>query len=187
MEMQRGVYLCARKTFRHKKWFFLVLLDSRGKYRITMTRSLLERKFLWRHSSKSRKANNLKFCRFTCVIRTIIGTKFQINRLAITLHLFSGSGPKSHPSPRSWRNLKIAVGYRVKLKLCVTVKWRAIFTTICRHSNVVLLSFAFLKQIHSRSNCPLWLSLYSCECANKSQLVFVKSSWWSHDDPSHSS
>ena len=45
---------------------------------------------------------------FTSIIRTIINTKFQINPLTVTL--FSGSGPKT---PRSWRKLKNAVGYRV--------------------------------------------------------------------------
>ena len=57
-----------------------------------MTHSLLERKFLWRHISKSRKANNFKFCMFTSIIRAIIGSKFQIYPITVTL--FSGSGPK---------------------------------------------------------------------------------------------
>ena len=39
---------------------------------------------------------------FTSIIRTIIGTKFQINQLTVTL--FSGLGPQS---PRSSQNLKM--------------------------------------------------------------------------------
>ena len=46
-------------------------------------------------SLKVEKANNLKFCMFTSIIATFIGTKFQIN----PLNLFSGSGPKSPPPP----------------------------------------------------------------------------------------
>ena len=41
---------------------------------------------------------------FTSIIRTIIGIKFQIDPLTITL--FSGSGPKA-PSPRAWLDLKM--------------------------------------------------------------------------------
>ena len=102
----------------YKKW---VLLDSRDKYRRAMTCSILERKLLWRHISKIRKANKLKFCMFTNIIHTIISTKFQINPLTVTL--FSGSGPKDPsplfsvsrpksppPPPRSWQNLKMPYG-----------------------------------------------------------------------------
>ena len=39
---------------------------------------------------------------FTSIIRTIIGIKFQVNPLTVTL--FSGSGP---PLPRAWQNLKM--------------------------------------------------------------------------------
>ena len=60
-----------------------------------MTRSILEGIFSWRHISKSRQPNNLKFCMFTSFIHTITSTKFQINQLTLTL--FSGSGPKSPP------------------------------------------------------------------------------------------
>ena len=48
----------------------------------------------------------------TSIIRTIIGIKFQINPLTVTL--FSGSGPKS-PSPPCLAKLQNAVGYRVKI------------------------------------------------------------------------
>ena len=56
-----------------------------GKYPIVMTRSILERNFC-----DVITANNVEFCVFTSVIHTIIGTKFQIN--ALTISLFSGSG-----------------------------------------------------------------------------------------------
>ena len=65
--------------------FSQVLLDSRGKYRIAMIHSILERKYLWHHTSKSRKANNVKICMFTSIMRTIISTKFKINSLPVTL------------------------------------------------------------------------------------------------------
>ena len=42
---------------------------------------------------------------FTSIIRTIIGIKFQINPLTVTM--FSGSGPKSPSLPRAWQNLKM--------------------------------------------------------------------------------
>ena len=42
---------------------------------------------------------------FTSIIRTIIGIKFQINPLTLTL--FSGSRTKSPPLPRAWQNLKM--------------------------------------------------------------------------------
>ena len=74
-----------------------------------MTRSLLKRKFLWRHISKSTTTNNFKFCVFTNIIRTIIGSKFQVD--PITVILFSGSGPTLPPIPLKSQN---AVGYRVK-------------------------------------------------------------------------
>ena len=51
--------------------------------------------FLSHHISRSRIANNLKFCMFTSFIHTITGNKFKINQL--TVILFSGPGPKSLP------------------------------------------------------------------------------------------
>ena len=99
-----------------KSDFSLVLLHCRGKYRTSMTCSILEKKFLRRHISKSRNGNNLEFCMFTSIIRTIISYKFRINLLTLTL--FSGSGPKSPPPPpppRSRGNLKNAVGLIVEV------------------------------------------------------------------------
>ena len=55
---------------------------------------------------------------FTSIIRTIIGIKFQINPLTITL--FSGSGPKSPPLPRAWQNFKMQ--YVIGLKYLLTLK-----------------------------------------------------------------
>ena len=56
---------------------------------------------------------------FTSIICTIIGIKFQINPLTVTL--LSGSGPKSPPLPRAWQNLKlqqvIGLKYLLTLKL----------------------------------------------------------------------
>ena len=49
---------------------------------------------------------------FTSIIRTIIGIKFQINLLTVTL--FSGSGPKASLLPVAGKILN-AVGYRVKI------------------------------------------------------------------------
>ena len=49
---------------------------------------------------------------FTSIIRTIIGIKFQINPLTVTL--FSGSGPKVPPPPCLAKS-ENAVGYRVKI------------------------------------------------------------------------
>ena len=46
---------------------------------------------------------------FTSIIRTIIGSKFHIDQLTVTL--FFGSGSKR---PLSWRKSQNAVGYRVK-------------------------------------------------------------------------
>ena len=40
---------------------------------------------------------------FTSIIRTIIGSEFQINPLTVTLFL----DPGQPPTPRSWRNLKM--------------------------------------------------------------------------------
>ena len=48
---------------------------------------------------------------FTSIMRTIIGIKFRINPLTVTL--FSGSGPKS-PPPYLAKSQN-AVGYRVKI------------------------------------------------------------------------
>ena len=46
MEMQREYNFVSEKVFSGQNMFFFrVLLDSRGKYRIAMTRFLLERKF----------------------------------------------------------------------------------------------------------------------------------------------
>ena len=57
-------------------------------------------------SSESRTVNNFKFCMFTGTIRTIIGGKFQIDSITVTL--FSGSRPNTPPPPpSSWRNLKM--------------------------------------------------------------------------------
>ena len=50
---------------------------------------------------------------FTSIIRTIIGVKFQINLLTVTL--FSGSGPKGPPSPPCLAKSQNAIGYRVKI------------------------------------------------------------------------
>ena len=41
--------------------------------------------------------NNFKFCLFTGIIDAILGTKFQVNQLTITL--FFEPGSKSPPSP----------------------------------------------------------------------------------------
>ena len=49
---------------------------------------------------------------FTSIIRTIIGIKFQIDPLTVTL--FSGSGPKAPLSPCLARSQN-AVGYRVEV------------------------------------------------------------------------
>ena len=46
---------------------------------------------------KDPSMNRIKFCVFTIIIRGIIGSKFQIDR--ITVILFSGSGLKSPPPP----------------------------------------------------------------------------------------
>ena len=56
---------------------------------------------------------------FTGMIRTIIGIKFQIDPLTVTL--FSGSGPKSPLLPRAWQDLKmqwvIGLKYLLAIKL----------------------------------------------------------------------
>ena len=54
---------------------------------------------------------------FTSIIRTIIGIKFQIDQLTVTL--FSGSGPKS-PLPRAWQDLKMQ--WVIELKYLLTIK-----------------------------------------------------------------
>ena len=74
-----GYNFVSEKMFAGIKSDFLAMFNFRDKYLITMTCSLLERKFLLRLISKSRKANDLKFCTFTSIIGTIIGRKFQIN------------------------------------------------------------------------------------------------------------
>ena len=66
-----GINFMPEKMFslRHKKWFFLEFCSiPGGKYQIARAISILEKKFLWRHISKSRIANSLKFCMFTCII-----------------------------------------------------------------------------------------------------------------------
>ena len=49
---------------------------------------------------------------FTSIIRSIIGAKFQISPLTITL--FSRSGPKSPPPPSQLAKSQNAVAYKVK-------------------------------------------------------------------------
>ena len=49
---------------------------------------------------------------FTSIIRAIIGIKFQINLLTVTL--FYGSGPKSPPPPCLAKSQN-AIGHRVKI------------------------------------------------------------------------
>ena len=91
MEMQRGYKFVPEKMLSGIKLIFLEFFSiPGGKYRTAMACSILEKKFLWRHISKIRKANNLRFCLFTSIIRTIISSKFKINPLTVTL--FSGSG-----------------------------------------------------------------------------------------------
>ena len=54
----------------------------------------------------------------TSIIRTIIGTKFQLNPSII--NLFSGSGPTPPPPPRQLAKSQNAVGYKVKSLLYVS-------------------------------------------------------------------
>ena len=65
-----------------------------GKYQMAMTCSILERKFLWRHISKNKKANNLKFRMFTGIIGTIIG---QISNKSVDHNLVFWVWAKSPP------------------------------------------------------------------------------------------
>ena len=59
---EEGINLCQEGCFQAWKVICLEFcLIPGGKYQIAMTHSILERKFLWRHISKSRKATNLKF------------------------------------------------------------------------------------------------------------------------------
>ena len=98
---EEGIILCQKRCFQaYKVIFFSFCSIPGGKYRIAMTCSLLERKFLWSHVSKTRTANNFKFCMFTSIIDTIIGSKFQINPITVTL--ISMSGPKSIKEKNSW-------------------------------------------------------------------------------------
>ena len=55
---------------------------------------------------------------FTSIIRTIIGIKFQIDPLTVTL--FSGSGPKGLLLPSAWQDLKMQ--WVIGLKYLLTIK-----------------------------------------------------------------
>ena len=99
IEMQRGYTFISEKMFSGIVIFVEFCFNAGGKYRIAMTRSIVERNYLWRHISKSKKAINLKFCLLTCIIHTIISGKLQINPLIVTL--FSSSGPNSPPPPEA--------------------------------------------------------------------------------------
>ena len=67
-----------------------------GKHRNATNRSLIERGILWRHISKSRKANFLEFCILDSLMPLIMCIKFQINELILTL--LSGVWDKN-PTP----------------------------------------------------------------------------------------
>ena len=60
-----------------KSDFFEFYLIPYGKCQIAMTRSLLERMFLWRRISKSKKANDLKFCLFTSLCMPLLVPNFK--------------------------------------------------------------------------------------------------------------
>ena len=91
-EMQRGHNFGPKKMFSGMKSdFSRILLNSRGKYRIAMTRSLLERIFCDFISLKAEGPITLNFACLLVLCIPITSTKFQINQLTLTL--FSGSGP----------------------------------------------------------------------------------------------
>ena len=64
-----------------------------GKHRNAMNRSLMKRRILWCHISKSRTANFLKFRILNSLMPLIMCSKFQTNQIILTL--FSGVWDKN--------------------------------------------------------------------------------------------
>ena len=58
----------------------------------------------------------------TSFIRTITGTKFQMNQLTVTL--FSGPDKKSPLPPHSWQNLKMpkVIGFKLNSRIKLNIK-----------------------------------------------------------------
>ena len=68
-----------------------------------MSRSLMKRRISWRHISKNRTANFLKFRILNSLMPLIICTKFQTNQIILTL--FFGVWDKN-PTPLAEKVVK---------------------------------------------------------------------------------